>query len=96
MSIQELVINFHMTELCNFRCEYCYATWETNNSQQELHHSNSNIEKLITKVSKYFLNDNPIKEKLNYQDVRINFAGGEPIMLGNRFVNAILLAKNLD
>ncbi|WP_305830925.1 viperin family antiviral radical SAM protein [Photobacterium leiognathi] len=95
MSIQELVINFHMTELCNFRCEYCYATWETNNSQQELHHSNSNIEKLITKVSKYFLNDNPIKEKLNYQDVRINFAGGEPIMLGNRFVNAILLAKKL-
>ncbi|PSV15954.1 viperin family antiviral radical SAM protein [Photobacterium kishitanii] len=95
MSIQELVINFHMTETCNFRCEYCYATWDSNNSQQELHHSYSNIKELITKTANYFLNDNPIKQKLGYKTVRLNFAGGEPVMLGSRFIKAILLAKSL-
>ena len=95
MSIQELVINFHMTEICNFRCEYCYATWESNNSQLELHHSSKNIKQLITKTAEYFLSDNPIKLQLGYKNVRMNFAGGEPVMLGNRFINAVLLAKNL-
>ena len=95
MSIQELVINFHMTEACNFRCEYCYATWDGNNSQQELHHSYSNIKELVTKTANYFLNDNPIKQKLGYKTVRLNFAGGEPVMLGSRFIKAILLAKSL-
>lgn len=95
MPIQELVINFHMTEMCNFRCEYCYATWQSNCSQLELHHSSHNIKQLLIKTAEYFLADNPIKQQLSYKTVRINFAGGEPVMLGNRFVNAILLAKNL-
>ena len=95
MSIQELVINFHMTEICNFRCGYCYATWEGNNSQLELHYSSQNIKQLITKTAEYFLNDNTIKQQLGYKTVRINFAGGEPVMLGSRFVNAVLLAKSL-
>ena len=27
-AFSELVLNFHMTEACNYRCGFCYATWE--------------------------------------------------------------------
>ncbi|USD37977.1 viperin family antiviral radical SAM protein [Ferrimonas sp. SCSIO 43195] len=94
-SVNEMVINFHMTETCNYRCEYCYATWEGNDSQAELHHSFGDIQSLLRKLSNYFFTSNALKTALGYRAVRINFAGGEPVMLGGRFVKAVLLAKSL-
>ncbi|WP_394230066.1 viperin family antiviral radical SAM protein [Shewanella colwelliana] len=94
-SISEMVINFHMTETCNYRCGYCYATWEGNDSQAELHQSSGDIQSLLRKLADYFLSENPIRKALRYTSVRINFAGGEPVMLGARFVSALLLAKSL-
>lgn len=91
----EIVINFHMTEVCNYRCGYCYATWEGNNSNTELHHNFGDIKSLLLKLAEYFFADNHLLQILNYTSVRINFAGGEPVMLGKRFVDAILLAKSL-
>ena len=93
--IQELVINFHMTEACNYRCGYCYATWENNCLSTELHHSEVKTKQLLKDLASYFLFDNPLRQQLNYRSVRINFAGGEPLMLGHRFVNALLYAKQL-
>ncbi|MBO1270263.1 viperin family antiviral radical SAM protein [Shewanella sp. 4t3-1-2LB] len=95
MKIQELVINYHMTETCNFRCDYCYATWEGNTSHLELHHDFPLVQQLLKKLAVYFLVDNPLKASLGYSSVRINFAGGEPVVLGSRFVNAVLYAKQL-
>lgn len=94
-TINEIVINFHMTEECNYRCGYCYATWEGNHSKAELHHSFGDIESLMLKLADYFFAENSLYHILNYTSVRINFAGGEPVMLGKRFVDAILLAKSL-
>lgn len=28
--LSELVINWHITEACNYRCRYCYAHWTVN------------------------------------------------------------------
>ncbi|GIU46515.1 viperin family antiviral radical SAM protein [Shewanella algidipiscicola] len=94
-NISEMVINFHMTETCNYRCGYCYATWESNDSQAELHHSSGDIQSLLIKLADYFFSENPIRKALGYTSVRINFAGGEPVMLGGRFISALLLAKSL-
>ncbi|WP_285163245.1 viperin family antiviral radical SAM protein [Shewanella goraebulensis] len=94
-STNEMVINFHMTEACNYRCGYCYATWEGNDSQSELHHSSQDIQSLLKKLADYFFADNPIRKALGYTSVRLNFAGGEPVMLGGRFIEAVLLAKKL-
>lgn len=91
----EIVINFHMTEECNYRCGYCYATWLGNHSKTELHHDFGNIESLLVKLAEYFFSENPLYQQLKYTSVRLNFAGGEPVMLGQRFVDAILLAKSL-
>lgn len=93
--VQELVINFHMTEACNYRCGYCYATWDNHVLSSELHHIDTQVSSLLSRLADYFLSDNQLKNQLGYQKVRINFAGGEPIMLGSRFVEALLYAKSL-
>lgn len=93
MRINELVINFHMTEACNYRCDYCYATWDTNCQSKELHRKEGAIEGLTDRLADYFLADNPLKRAMNYGSVRLNFAGGEPMLLGKRFCDALLHAK---
>lgn len=89
----ELVINFHMTETCNYSCTYCYATWEASCSAKELHRTEGAIEALIDCLSDHFLADNPLQQSMGYRHVRLNFAGGEPMVLGQRFIDALLYAK---
>jgi len=90
----ELVINFHMTETCNYRCNYCYATWNSDCGDKELHRTEGSIESFIDTLAQYFLNGNPLKDKMKYSTVRLNFAGGEPMLLGDRFTVALVYAKS--
>ncbi|RUO45946.1 viperin family antiviral radical SAM protein [Pseudidiomarina donghaiensis] len=92
---QELVINFHMTEACNFRCAYCYAKWNDEPSNKELYGHTGAVDTLLTSLANYFFASNPIQKQLGYQRVRINFAGGEPMMLGKYFSSALAKAKAL-
>lgn len=95
MSVNELVINYHMTENCNYRCGFCYAHWDDKAKRSELHRCPGAIENLLKILSDYFLADNPLRRRLNYQSVRLNFAGGEPILLGKRFHSAVVRAREL-
>lgn len=90
----ELVINFHMTETCNYSCSYCYATWDTACHSKELHRIEGAVELLIDRIADYFLTDNPLKQTMGYSSVRLNFAGGEPMLLGKRFYEALMHAKS--
>lgn len=83
-----------MTETCNYSCTYCYATWEASCDAKELHRTEGAIEALIDRLADYFLSDNPLQQSINYQSVRLNLAGGEPMVLGQRFVDALLYAKS--
>lgn len=89
--IDELVINWHITEACNFNCGYCFAKWGKPN---ELHRSLESIEKLLDSLANYFIHGYPpIKQVLQYENVRLNIAGGEPMMLGSTFSIVLMLAK---
>jgi radical S-adenosyl methionine domain-containing protein 2 len=90
----ELVINFHMTEACNYDCTYCYAHWDSSHDSKELYKKKGAIEALIDQLADHFLSDNLLRQTMNYQAVRLNFAGGEPMSLGQRFVDALLYAKS--
>ena len=68
--IDEIVINFHMTEACNFKCGYCYAKWSDNYSETELHHSSSHINSLMQKLSDYFFSNNQLRQKINYKFIQ--------------------------
>ncbi|WP_191602490.1 viperin family antiviral radical SAM protein [Marinomonas algicola] len=91
----DLVINFHMTESCNYRCSYCYATWDDLEAKNELHRLSGQVESLLQNLSDYFLQPNSLQAEMGYQNVRLNFAGGEPMLLGQRFLDAVKFANRL-
>ena len=61
------VINFHITDLCNYRCRFCFVKKENITASIE------DLEKCVDKIDRYF-KDN------NITDGRINLAGGEPLI----------------
>ena len=63
------VINFHLTESCNYACTYCFAKF---NNLKEL--GLPDWMNLVDKVHNYFLEN-------DIHDGRINLAGGEPLLL---------------
>jgi len=90
-TIDELVINWHITEACNYNCSYCFAKWGKPN---ELHRCSEAIENLLDKLSDYFIKGNStLKQNLGYSKVRLNIAGGEPMLLGNKLSDVLILAK---
>ncbi|OCH34568.1 viperin family antiviral radical SAM protein [Aliivibrio fischeri] len=88
----QLVINYHITEKCNYDCHYCYAKWAKPN---ELHRNVDDMKKVLSNLAEYFLSPNPIQKQLQYQTVRLNFAGGEPLLLKQRFIDALDYAIEL-
>ncbi|MCJ8315239.1 MAG: radical SAM protein [Saccharospirillaceae bacterium] len=89
--LNELVINWHITEACNYNCTYCFAKWGKPN---ELLRSLEAIERLLDQLANYFIRGNPkIKDMLGYKTVRLNLAGGEPMMLGSTLSIVLILAK---
>lgn len=63
-----LSINFHLTERCNAKCKYCYATFPHLNKNDELPD-----EKRLNLIDKL------VDEGVG----KINFAGGEPTLVKN-------------
>lgn len=92
LKAEELVINWHITEACNYDCGFCFAKWKKPN---ELHTSFDKVESLLKLLSDYFISGNStLKKELGYKIVRLNFAGGEPLMLGNKFFKILSRAKS--
>lgn len=93
-SFNELVINYHVTEVCNYSCKFCYAKWDRPN---EIHAQGKDAELMLEKLAAYFFDENThqVKAIFPYKSVRINFAGGEPLILKERFSQLILKAKEL-
>lgn len=90
-NIKELVINWHITEVCNYDCKYCFAKW---GRAKELHRSLEEIEQLLDNLSAYFIKGHSqLKSELGYETVRLNLAGGEPMMLGSTFFIVLMLAN---
>lgn len=71
----DLVINFHMTESCNYKCSYCYATWDDLEAKNELHRLSAQVESLLKKIVVYLLSDNSLKTQMGYENVRLYLEG---------------------
>ncbi|MBE1275022.1 viperin family antiviral radical SAM protein [Enterovibrio baiacu] len=89
---KQLVINYHMTERCNYDCHYCYAKWE---QPHEIHKTDGAVDMLLERLADHFLQSNAIQDALGYESVRLNFAGGEPMLLKHRFTHALDMAQRL-
>lgn len=95
---EELVINWHLTEACNYRCRYCFASWERGHSNAELWRDGSGTRVLLEQLRGFFdpANvSNPLRSGLRWRSVRLSLAGGEPTLLGSRLTEIAAQAKSL-
>lgn len=68
-----IVINWHVTEACNFRCRYCYAKWQQPDSCELIRDPEATtalLGALYAGFTKPAASRHP----------RLNFAGGEPLL----------------
>lgn len=95
--INELVINWHLTEACNYSCQYCYAHWERPRRKEVIQDSKKS-HLLLKEVAQLFNpnnSKNPLRKNLQWSSVRLNIAGGEPLLYPQKTLNVINLAKSL-
>ncbi len=76
MKKNEITINWHIIEKCNYKCNYCFAKYD-NYTKKEVHESKIKTEILLNKVYHFFTN------KYSNQRIRLNIAGGEPMLSKN-------------
>jgi radical S-adenosyl methionine domain-containing protein 2 len=85
--VQTLVINWHLTEACNYRCQYCYAAWVDATCKRELIRDPANVTALLAELFHFFRPENtanPLARKMAWRRVRLNIAGGEPLLHSGR------------
>lgn len=95
---EELVINWHLTEACNFDCRYCFASWERGHPSAEVWRDSSATRVLLEGLRGFFdpaNASNPLRSGLRWRSVRLSLAGGEPTLLGSRLKDIAALARSL-
>lgn len=98
IKIDELVINWHITEACNYRCKYCFAAWEGCQNRPELWRNESASRALLDSIHRFFSaqnSTNTLCSHLSWSAVRLSLAGGEPTLLGKKLVRIGSHAKHL-
>lgn len=94
----ELVINWHVTEACNYKCQYCYAHWSKADRRRDIIRDENKTKQLITELYEFFRPDNmenPLHKKMKWTSVRLNIAGGEPLLYADRIFSVARIAKDL-
>lgn len=94
--LSELVINWHITEACNYRCQYCYAHWT--GSGRELVHNVSATAQMLETLWQYFHPQNlanPLRRQMDWRGVRLNLAGGEPLLYPERVHQTLSAARDI-
>jgi len=93
--VAELVINWHITEACNYKCRYCYAKW--NGAGRELLHDWSRVRNLLDELQAFFHPEstaNPLRQHLSWSGIRLNLAGGEPLLYQDASLRVLDYARS--
>lgn len=95
--IEELVLNWHITQPCNFKCKYCYAKWAKTDQKRELWRDNTATENLLKCLYNYFngATPNALQKSLSWSSQRLSLAGGEPTILRDSLTRIVFQAKQI-
>ena len=74
--MNEIVINWHIIEKCNYKCAYCFAKYGKT-KLEEVHKSPNKIVYVLEKVYEF------LADRYKNYGVRLNIAGGEPLLAKN-------------
>ncbi len=81
-----VVINWHITESCNYHCNFCFAKW---NKPVEIWSSPDNVQKVLSNISHHFRSQGIFR-------IRLNIVGGEPVMFPERLWNVVEAAYSRE
>ncbi|WP_333985250.1 viperin family antiviral radical SAM protein [Ectopseudomonas khazarica] len=94
----QLVLNWHLTEACNYRCQYCYAAWKESACPRELIHDAEQTTALLRELYRFFHptnHANPLASRMSWNSVRLNLAGGEPLLHARKLPAIVSQAQAL-
>ena len=97
-TVDQLVVNWHLTEACNYSCRYCYSRWEKPCNKEELFRDEERSEQLLHELYRFFSPENlsnPLFSSLEWADLRLSLAGGEPLICPQRTMHIAGVAKDL-
>ena len=86
-----LVINWHITEACNFKCQYCFAKWQKP-CKKELLRSDNDVSQLIEQFQTLLTLINH-KYQSHFEQIRLNLVGGETFLYRSAIKNITMQAK---
>tara|TARA_R110001592_G_scaffold346415_1_gene638994 strand:- start:4483 stop:5406 length:924 start_codon:yes stop_codon:yes gene_type:complete len=95
---KQLVINWHLTEACNYSCRYCYAHWQRDESVKDLIRQDYQIHQLLSELRGFFdpINSrNPLAWKMAWSNTRLNIAGGEPLLFPSVVEDTVKFARRV-
>ncbi len=81
MENENLVINWHITEKCNYNCKFCFAKW---NKDKEVWDDFESAKAILDNLKQFW--------KSGY---RLNFVGGEPLLFADRIIPIMKYAIEL-
>lgn len=94
----ELVVNWHLTEACNYTCRYCYSKWHSAAKGSELIHDAEASHALLAEIYRHFSPDNPANRSrlgMEWESLRLSLAGGEPLLYSREIVQIATQAKKI-
>lgn len=83
--MKELVVNWHITEKCNYKCKYCFAHWEKRACRDLVNSAEDSI-KLLDQIAK-------LPSMLNFESLRLNLVGGETFLYPEQIIHLVEQAK---
>lgn len=86
----EVVYNWHLTERCQFTCKYCFAKW---GRASEVWRDTKKTSLILNEIKTH--GQAPFGKLYETAPVRINFAGGEPLLLRERLIDIAEEVKSL-
>lgn len=79
--MNNLVVNWHITERCNYQCRFCFAKWD---NQNEIWNSFDKAKFILDNIKSIW--------KPSY---RLNFVGGEPLLFPTKIIPIMKYAISL-
>jgi radical S-adenosyl methionine domain-containing protein 2 len=98
LSVDELVVNWHLLEACNYSCKFCYAHWADLTNKSDIWKDKAESYRLLEELWRFFEpgnTNNVLADSLKWQGVRLSLAGGEPTLLRDRLVDIAQFARGL-
>lgn len=96
--VEDLVVNWHVTEACNYQCRYCYSAWQREARQLDVVRDETASFALLQALWEFFRPDNmanPLHQTLRWSHVRLSIAGGEALLYPRQVLAIARQARQL-